>query len=172
MVMINIEKRHLYLLFAVLIFLLGVGFVFSMTAGVAPNPGHTLNDISAPPECSAGQILSWTGSDWNCIDRGITCRWVDMRMITTKPNGEKCASGNAIAYITLADANQDGVAGYCRYTQRGKSRVIYGYLELINKEYDGEDIVRCANSIFTSSIGTNSECGVNEGGIAQYMVCD
>ena len=74
-VKINFEKRHLFLIGAMFIFCLGVGLVFSMTAGVAPPVGHSLDYISGPASCSPfGGKLIWDNSvgSWSCDSSGET----------------------------------------------------------------------------------------------------
>jgi len=41
--------------------------VYALTAGVAPNPGHTLDSVAPPASCLAGQIIKWNGVDWTCV---------------------------------------------------------------------------------------------------------
>ena len=37
-----------------------------------PNLGHPVSEIEAPSGCSSGQILSWDGSSWECIDSVVS----------------------------------------------------------------------------------------------------
>ncbi len=63
----NISNRLSYTLIAIFSFLLiGVGVYASMTAGIAPNPGHTLDNVSAPTGCGSNTYLKWTGDSWIC----------------------------------------------------------------------------------------------------------
>ena len=63
----NVSNRLSYTIIAVVaLILLGAG-VYALTAGVAPDPGHTLDSISAPSGCEANTFLKWTGSTWQCV---------------------------------------------------------------------------------------------------------
>jgi hypothetical protein len=65
----NISYIILVLIFVII---LGVG-VYAMTAGTAPNPGHTMDIVSAPSGCASNSFLKWTGSDWTCVPFPPTC---------------------------------------------------------------------------------------------------
>ncbi|MBU1251975.1 MAG: hypothetical protein KJ905_00740 [Nanoarchaeota archaeon] len=67
---INMTNRWLYTLitlFAVVV--LGVG-VYALSAGETPNPGHNIAQVGPPTGCLAGEVLSFTGSAWDCIAAG------------------------------------------------------------------------------------------------------
>lgn len=59
---ISIEKRHLFLISAIIIFLAGVIIVVA----VKPNPGHSLSEIEMPSPCATGQVLTKTAAGWGC----------------------------------------------------------------------------------------------------------
>lgn len=62
----NISNKLAYTLIVVaLIVGLGIG-VLALTPGVAPNPGHTIDTVAPPSSCTAGQVLTWSGSAWSC----------------------------------------------------------------------------------------------------------
>ena len=63
----NISNRLSYPLIAFVALVLMAAGVYSLTAGVAPNPGHTLNEVAPPSPCLVGQTLNWTGSAWTCV---------------------------------------------------------------------------------------------------------
>jgi len=67
MVVVNLEKRHLFLLVAIGIFLVGVGIVVSSDIDVEREIGHSISNIFAPDFCK-GKFLKWAedGSGWNC----------------------------------------------------------------------------------------------------------
>ncbi|MFA5173987.1 MAG: hypothetical protein WC438_02285 [Candidatus Pacearchaeota archaeon] len=71
MVSINIEKRHLFLISAIVVFLVGIGIVLSYV-NPATGVGHELADVNLP-SCTTGQILKKTSSGWGCgTDDGAT----------------------------------------------------------------------------------------------------
>jgi len=168
MVTINIKSKHLYLISAIMIFLVGVGLVLGGWADTTHTVWHDSDNIK----------VNIDGIDYslqegiNNKNLGITCSWEDMVMTPQKPSGANCGTGNSIAYITIEDADADGVTGFCKYSRAGDlTTMVYGNLELINLEYDSEFIVRCSSNIFTSSIATSGACGVATWGTAKYMKC-
>jgi len=70
MVKINFEvqKKTMYWILAFVLVLASAVTVYALTAGTAPNPGHTLNTISAPSGCGENTFIKWTGSEWSCVD--------------------------------------------------------------------------------------------------------
>ena len=65
---INFTNRFLYT-FVAFIALLVIGVtVFALTPGVAPNPGHLIDNVAPPAGCGTDQVLKWGGSDWTCAD--------------------------------------------------------------------------------------------------------
>lgn len=56
---------------AFILIVIGFTFVYGLTAGVPPNPGHGIEQVSAPAGCAANQVLQWTGSGWTCLTSGI-----------------------------------------------------------------------------------------------------
>ena len=65
---LNIEKRYFFSILVVVLIVAGFLVANALTAGTAPNPGHVIENVSAPAGCQANQILQWTGSGWTCID--------------------------------------------------------------------------------------------------------
>jgi hypothetical protein len=63
MVKINIKKKDLYLISAILVFIFGAGMV------IALNPqdlnGHSFSEVGIP-SCTDGQVLKWSGAAWTC----------------------------------------------------------------------------------------------------------
>ena len=68
MVTINFTNKWLYSFIAVgVLILLGVG-VYAF-GGVQPNiMGHSTNEIAPPTGCGMGQVLTWGGDSWDCVD--------------------------------------------------------------------------------------------------------
>jgi len=63
----NISNKLAYTLIALsCIILLGMG-VYAITPGVAPDPGHLLSSIAPPENCGPNEILTWTGTAWDCV---------------------------------------------------------------------------------------------------------
>ena len=69
---INFTNRAIYTLITFSIFLLIGISVFALTPGVAPNPGHLIEEMAPPLNCETNQVLQWDGSTWICdiIDLG------------------------------------------------------------------------------------------------------
>ncbi len=79
----NISNRLAYTLMIILsIALLGIG-VYANTAGVKPNPGHFLSELSPDKVCSTGQAAIWNGTHFACATI------VDSRF-TVAPDGLLC----------------------------------------------------------------------------------
>ena len=55
-----------YTILTILFLILLGAFVYALTPGVAPNPGHTIGQVSPPSGCISGQVLVWQGSSWVC----------------------------------------------------------------------------------------------------------
>jgi len=71
-IQINISNKSFYT-FVVAIVLIALGVV--VYAQSLPNPGHTAAQIQPPSGCLAGEVLSWTGTAWDCIN--VTTPTVD-----------------------------------------------------------------------------------------------
>lgn len=74
MVMINIQKKDLFLMLAIVVFMTGVGIVISYnpsgTGGTPSVMGHSIDEISLPA-CTDGQILKKSGSSWICSNINV-----------------------------------------------------------------------------------------------------
>ena len=74
---LKIENKHFFMFSAILVFLVGVGFVIGF-ANPITGVGHELDEINLP-SCSDGQVLKYTSStgwacgDDNSGDSGIVC---------------------------------------------------------------------------------------------------
>lgn len=66
---LKIRKKDLWLLSAIAVFLIGVGFVIAYNAnaigGVPSIMGHSIDEIELP-NCAIGEILKKTATGWNC----------------------------------------------------------------------------------------------------------
>ena len=67
-VTINLKKRYAYIIIGLFVLATGIFVVNALTPGVAPNPGHVINEIAPPVGCADGQILQFIDGDWSCID--------------------------------------------------------------------------------------------------------
>ena len=41
---------------------------YALAPGDTPDPGHNINSVGPPTLCTAGQVLSWDGTNWKCLD--------------------------------------------------------------------------------------------------------
>ena len=65
---VNFTNRFIYTFIAfILILIIGI-IVFAQTPGVAPNPGHLVNEFAPPAGCLTNQVLQWDGANWVCVD--------------------------------------------------------------------------------------------------------
>ena len=69
----NVSNKLSYTIIAVVALLLVGSGVYSLSPGVAPNPGHTFDQIDPPSGCTLGQVLQWTGSAWSCVSLTASC---------------------------------------------------------------------------------------------------
>jgi len=65
----SMSKKSFYSLIALGVIFLFAG-VLALTPGVAPDNGHTMNLVSPPSPCSAGQVIQWEGTSWSCVSIG------------------------------------------------------------------------------------------------------
>ena len=74
---VNLEKRYAYLIIGLLILVFGFFVVNALTPGVAPNPGHIIDNVAPPSECADGQVLQFTDSvnGWGCVDMAEDGVW-------------------------------------------------------------------------------------------------
>jgi hypothetical protein len=64
MINIQIQKKDTWLLSAILIFLIGVGYVIAIGENYAVH-GHDQDEINLPA-CGANQVLKYSGGVWGC----------------------------------------------------------------------------------------------------------
>jgi len=69
---IDIQKKDLWFLSAIIVFLIGVGFVVAYNSGgPARVMGHSFDEIELP-NCADNQILQKTALGWECKDLSLT----------------------------------------------------------------------------------------------------
>ena len=65
---IHFTNRAIYTFISFMtLLIIGVG-VFALTPGVAPNPGHLIDNVAPPASCGTNQVLQWSGSSWTCAN--------------------------------------------------------------------------------------------------------
>jgi len=91
------DKRIYFVLAVFLLIVIAVG-VSAFTPGVAPNPGHTLDNVAPPTPCVANSYLEFDGVNWVCSTPSSSggAGWVD--------------NGNNIALETAGDVVGIGIA--------------------------------------------------------------
>lgn len=72
---IDFEKKHIFLITAVAVFLAGIIVAIATT----PDPGHDISQISAPSNCNPGDVLSVV-SPSGTIECKNTAKWTDLNM--------------------------------------------------------------------------------------------
>ena len=70
MVSINIQKKDLFLISAITVFLIGSGIVIATNSGSTILNGHTYDEVGIPA-CGNGQVLKWSGGSWACGNDNI-----------------------------------------------------------------------------------------------------
>lgn len=66
------SNRWLYSLITLGIIVILAAGIYALTAGTTPNPGHSISEMGVPSGCTAGQVVSWDGS--NLICKGASIR--------------------------------------------------------------------------------------------------
>ncbi|MFA5258980.1 MAG: hypothetical protein WC979_08290 [Candidatus Pacearchaeota archaeon] len=74
---VNIQKRDLFLVSAIMVFLVGAGIVIA-TGGTTLTNGHDYTEVGIPT-CSDNQVLKWSSGKWNCAtdSGGLTATYKD-----------------------------------------------------------------------------------------------
>jgi len=112
---INFTNRFIYTFVAfILILIIGV-IVFAQTPGVAPNPGHLVDEFAPPFGCLVNQVLQWDGINWICagfssglwtaIGSNLYYNLGNIGIGTTTPQEKLDVAGNIIASGTVCDGN-------------------------------------------------------------------
>ena len=117
---INLTNKWFYTFVAIGVFiLLGVG-VYAF-GGNTPNiMGHSINEIASPSGCEAGQVLTWAGSSWGCVDMASG----DGTIIQSKL---QCPPRRMV--ISTIDINDNKENGFASYENCVRAK---GYVELSN----------------------------------------
>ena len=112
---IKFTNRFIYTFVAfILILIIGIG-VFALTPGVAPSPGHLIDEFAPPSNCVTNQVLQWDGTNWVCTDFSAGL-WTaigsntyynlgDVGIGTTFPQEKLDVVGNIKASGTICDVN-------------------------------------------------------------------
>jgi hypothetical protein len=87
---IDVSNRLSYTIIAVVALILVSAGVYALTAGTAPNPGHTLDNVASPSSCSDNTFLKWTGTGWSCKTISLN----DLSLPTL------CSTGQHLAWIS------------------------------------------------------------------------
>jgi len=125
MVVINIKKRHLFLLSALFVFLIGVGLVISGITWDNPQVWHDSSNVKIPGnmklsgifdnngKIKCSEIAQDGGTDTNfCndateVDSGANCEW---KTISVSSSYSKY-----FAKVSLQDALNNGFTGACKF---------------------------------------------------------
>ncbi|MBI2629768.1 hypothetical protein HYW76_01575 [Candidatus Pacearchaeota archaeon] len=103
---INIEKKHIFLIVAVSVFLAGIILTFALQAGEVPNPGHSPEQLGAPAGCAMGDALTWDGDSWGCegvcFSDGDHCDTID-----SGTSGVQCLSAVYDSYSSGGVVTKD-----------------------------------------------------------------
>jgi len=92
MVKIKLSNKTAYSIIAVVALVLLAFGISALTPGVAPNPGHVLDNIAPPSGCAANEYLRWNGIQWDCVGNS---------------NVQTRVTGNCLGRVITA-INQDG----------------------------------------------------------------
>ena len=142
---LTFQKTDLFLISAVFIFLVAVGFVIATNSGNPAVMGHSYNEIQT---CSNGQILETIGGNWVCTDALVKKR---IFVTSTTYTGNMKDSGGSIPDapdgLTGADwkcmqrALAGGLTGTWKAVLGSKvvptfQRIGYNWDELVNTHGD------------------------------------
>jgi len=109
---IKIEKRDLWIIAAVTVFLFGIVYVIAIGENYAVH-GHDHTEINLPA-CADGQVLKYSGGTWSCNadDTGTPrdCVWEDADRLDSNRK-----SGYYIAGLRLTGCGRSDTAG-CVYS--------------------------------------------------------
>ena len=113
---LNIQKKDLWLLSAIIVFLVGVGFVIAYTTDSSGTPsimGHSFDETELP-SCTTGQVLKTNSAgDWECQnDNGCTSTVNLYSCSRTTRTEEICAISSYTSWVSTADTT----TVYCPYS--------------------------------------------------------
>lgn len=118
---LNFEKKDLYWISSIFVFIIGVSLIFAYNPNYPLNPiapivhGHTSDEIGLP-NCADGQFLKKTATGWGCGDdltgsgTGITCR-VEIEQSSVE-TGTVCCHDDEVAVAWAS--NDDNVHTWYR----------------------------------------------------------
>lgn len=139
---VRIEKRDLWLIGVVLVFLVGVGIVVAYNSGANPSVfGHSSEEIIETPElpsCSNGQVLKMVSGSWQCgtDEVGYSPTWTPLSQTLGElphspgtrsydlPASVRSAKEVLIHVSILSTKGQDQGWFFNIYTQEGSTRYI------------------------------------------------
>jgi len=114
---INISNRGIYFLITLgIIIALSVG-VYALTAGTKPNPGHSISEMGVPTGCTAGQVVSWNGSDLICGNTAT--KGLAVYLCPNQPSSSQCTGRPPCGYACDCTGQfligGGGIAGWASY---------------------------------------------------------
>jgi len=92
------NTEFIYLVIGVFTLVGIAGAVYALSPGVAPNPGHTADEVAPPANCQAGQLLRWTGTAWQCSN--LDCKIIQNTQTNVKPLKTVNATCDAGYHVT------------------------------------------------------------------------
>lgn len=63
----SFSERTFYSIILIAVVVLGLIGVYAYT-NPSTGVGHDITEVGAPASCTAGQVLSWNGGNWNCTN--------------------------------------------------------------------------------------------------------
>jgi len=155
MITIKLTNKLAYTLIAVLA-ILTISLVVYAFGGNQPSVmGHTFSEIEPPSGCSAGQILSWDGSNWVCIDE-LGGMGECTEILNTKGN-IKFSSDNSKSIPTPESCRNDNVCTIVAMKIRESDDVIVDYDNTLYFQSAGNQWVNWAGYGVGDHKGTNGD---------------
>jgi|SRR3989338_5232809 len=148
---ISLSGRTIYIIFLIMIFLIGIGLTYAYNSGLAPSVmGHSFDEIEMPA-CFDGQVIQKIGSGWGCgtVSGGGSLECVVVR--TNEGGGASIVSSTASSSVPVNDVVQV-ISGAS--TAAGSSGTSYG---LRCKDENGWSVTGCAHSTDTSDNDNSME---------------
>ena len=116
---LKIEKKDLWIFSAVMIFLIGIGYIIAYNPSGSGDPsvmGHSYNELQTCPE---GKILKISGGAWTCMDDNsgstpaLSCTAVNSGSVSS-PGTVSCPSGT---FVTGGGGRASGGGNYLYASQ-------------------------------------------------------